>query len=189
MLPLDDPRWATYIGGYQTPYDASEALRRLYAEGPSKELWDELWQELHHQGDIGSASFAAVPHLLEFSRKSPTLDWNAFGLIAIIELERLGRSKHWTIPPELEEAFFAAIEKLPEIVASHPQKRWGPELTQHIMACIAVARGQTLLARAYLEMGLDEAKQLLRDVMGFYAEKLKNGRNDFIWKLLPTLHS
>jgi hypothetical protein len=61
MLPLDDPRWKILTGGYRVPYDVSVPLGKLFEQGESKELWDELWQELHHQGDIGPASYAAVP--------------------------------------------------------------------------------------------------------------------------------
>jgi hypothetical protein len=54
MLPLGDPRWNELPGGYGTPFDPSDLLRRL--EG-GKKAWDELWQELHHQGDVGVASY------------------------------------------------------------------------------------------------------------------------------------
>jgi hypothetical protein len=64
MLPLDDPRWRSYKGGYQAPYDASPGLRRLLADGPDEELWEEFWNELHHQGDVNQASYAAVPWLV-----------------------------------------------------------------------------------------------------------------------------
>jgi hypothetical protein len=88
VLPLDDPRWSFYEGGYRVPYDASLALRRLLERGPTPELWDELWQELYHQDDVGSASYAAVPWLVEFLRRSPKPEWNALSLVAAIELVR-----------------------------------------------------------------------------------------------------
>jgi hypothetical protein len=71
MLPLDDPPWKTLTGGYQVPYDVLVPLHKLFERDASKELWDESWQELHHQGDLGTASYAAVPHLLEYARRSP----------------------------------------------------------------------------------------------------------------------
>ena len=88
MLALDDSRWKTYKGGYGVKYDASIPLRRLFEGGARQKIWNELWEELHHQGDVGTASYAAVPHLLEFARVSKKLDWNVFGLIATIELAR-----------------------------------------------------------------------------------------------------
>src|SRR4051794_35770324 len=102
MLPLDDPRWQTYRGGYRAPYDASPALRRLFDEGATPELWDELWEDLHHQNDVGSASYAAVPWLVEFLRRCPKLDWNPLGMIAVIEL---ARPSNPPVPPELGESY------------------------------------------------------------------------------------
>jgi len=167
MLPLDDPRWSTYEGGYRVPYDASVPLRKLFEVGASDELWDELWQELHHQGDVGPASFAAVPWLLEFIRGSGKMDWNAFGLIAVIELERYHYCRNGTMPSELTDSYYAAVAMLPEVVAAHSQKEWEPPLMQRIVACTALARGQRLLARAYLEMDRDGAMKWLAEEMGF----------------------
>jgi hypothetical protein len=168
MLPLDDPRWKTLTGGYQVPYDASGPLHKLFERGGSKELWDELWQELHHQGDLGTASYAAVPHLLEFARRSPRLDWNVFGLIAVIELERPSNP---SVPAFLAAGYFRAIKELPAVVGSHPQQEWDEILTRHIVCCIALARGQRVLARVYLEMGLDAAQQWLWREIGYKVEE------------------
>ena len=168
MLPLDDPRWKTLTGGYQVPYDASGPLHKLFERGGSKELWDELWQELHHQGDLGTASYAAVPHLLEFARRSPRLDWNVFGLIAVIELERPSNP---SVPAFLAAGYFRAIKELPAVVGSHPQQEWDEILTRHIVCCIALARGQRVLARVYLEMGLDAARQWLWGEIGYKVEE------------------
>jgi hypothetical protein len=167
MLPLDDPRWPSYTGGYRVPYDASVPLRRLFEGGASPDLWEELWQELHHQGAIGPASFAAVPWLLEYSKRSQELDWNAFGLIAAIELERPHYCRNRLMPPELADSYYEAIARVPEVVGTHAQKEWPPILLQHIVACIALARGQRLLARAYLEMDREGAIKWLAEGMGF----------------------
>ena len=66
MLNLDDPRWSTLEGGYKVIYDPRSALELLRASrGRREEAWSELWNELHHQGDIGAASYAAVPHIVD----------------------------------------------------------------------------------------------------------------------------
>lgn len=160
MLPLDDPRWKNYKGGYRHLYDASVPLKKLLEHGASKEIWEELWQELHHQGDIDAASYAAVPYLLEFARLSPKLDWNVFGLISTIEMERPSNPPP---PAEIANDYFRAIEALPEIVGSHSDHEWDDILTQCILSCIALARGQRVLARVYAEMSLDWTAPLLPD--------------------------
>jgi hypothetical protein len=164
MLPLEDTRWATFKGGYHVDYDASPILRTLLEEGATEELWAELWQELHHQGDVDSASYAAVPWLLEYARRCPRLDWNVFGLICIIELER----PHNPLPPEeLVQDYFQALARLPEVVALHPDRQWDTILTQCIVACLALTRGQRLLARVYSEMDHNAARQWLEENVGY----------------------
>jgi len=39
-------------------------LQRLAAGMDRDAAWAELWQGLHHQGDVCEASYAAVPHLV-----------------------------------------------------------------------------------------------------------------------------
>ena len=168
MLPLDDSRWKTLAGGYRVPYDVSVPLRALFERGASKELWDELWQGLHHRGDVGPASYAAVSHLLEFARRSPRLDWNVFGLIAVIELQRPSNPG---VPGFLAAGYLRAIKELPAVVGSHPQLKWDGVLTRHIVCCVALARGQRALARVYLEMGPDAAQRWLRDEIGYELEE------------------
>lgn len=51
------------------------------------DVWEELWNELHHQGDIGIASYAAVPHIVRISAEVSNRDWNFYGLLATIEVE------------------------------------------------------------------------------------------------------
>jgi hypothetical protein len=85
MLPLQDPRWHQLQAGYKVPYDASVPLRRMEA---GANVWKELWQELHHQGDVGEASYAAVPHIVRISAARPVRDWNLYALAATIEIER-----------------------------------------------------------------------------------------------------
>ena len=49
--------------GYRTLYDPFPALHRLKSD--RQDALDELWENLYHQGDVGTASYAAVPLLVE----------------------------------------------------------------------------------------------------------------------------
>src|SRR5690349_23245448 len=111
MLSLTDTRWRFLKGGYRIPYDASNALRRL-EEGHA--VWDELWQELHHQGAVGDASYAAVPHLVRICGNATHRGWNLYALAAVIEVER-HRKSNPPIPDWLSADYMAAwrdLEKL-----------------------------------------------------------------------------
>jgi hypothetical protein len=163
MLPLDDPRWQTYHGGYRVPYDASRPLQQLFQGAPTAPIWEEFWQELHHQGDVDAASYAAVPHLLEYTRASAVLDWNVFALISTIELARPNNPEP---PPELRDAYTQALRDIPSIIGAHPQLQWDALLTQSIVACLALVRGQRGLAQVYADFGLEDAKEWWEERFG-----------------------
>src|SRR5258707_118280 len=148
MLPLDDRRWQTYKGGYRVAYDASPGLRRLLANGPDEELWEEFWTELHHQGDVHQASYAAVPWFVEFVRRSSKIDWNALALVATIELER-DQHRNPKVAQELSVDYYAAIKSLPGVLGTHQDQEWSELVVQSAVACIALARGHRWFARAY----------------------------------------
>ena len=156
MFPLTDARWAAFTGGYKLPYDASVPLRKLLSEGSGAGVWDELWQELHHQGDVGQASYAPVPWLVEFIRTSTKLDWNPIALVATIELER-ERHDNPVIADELAEAYFAAIRALPEVLTKHSDQTWDESVLRAAVTCIALARGQRWFAQACFELDRDTA--------------------------------
>ena len=52
-------------GGYKDLYDPRATISRLLSEGSNESSWDELFENLHHQGDLGEASYAAIPLLIE----------------------------------------------------------------------------------------------------------------------------
>ena len=115
MLSLGDEKWRDLHGGYRRPYDASAPLRLLQDGG---DVWDELWNELHHQGDVDVASYASVPQLVRIAGESPSRDWNFYGLVATIEVER-HRKGNPTIPDWLKDDYNAALAK----ASSEPDQR------------------------------------------------------------------
>ena len=83
MLNLDDNRWNSLAGGYRMKCDPRPLLAELESEREQRdEAWRELWEELHHQGDVGEASYASVPHLVRIHRKSGVVDWNTYAIVA-----------------------------------------------------------------------------------------------------------
>ena len=64
---------------------------RLRLPESRQEAWEELWDGLHHQGDIGSASLAAIPHIAIISKDFDSLDWNVYAIAGLIEEIRLSK--------------------------------------------------------------------------------------------------
>lgn len=181
MLPLDDPRWQGYEGGYRCPYDASRPLRQLLEQGATPQVWEELFEELHHQGDVGPASYAAVPWLVEFVRRSEKLDWQPLSLIALIELQRpagpgeSGRLPNPPLPDEIAADYFAAIRSLAAVLGSHPDQEWSELVLTAAAACIALGRGQSWFARVYFELDRNTAARWFADEFGWDLDAPERG--------------
>lgn len=133
-------------GGYRVPFDPRPLLFQLERGLDPKETWDALWNELHHQGDVGEASYAAVPHLVRIYRKQREPDWQTYAIVATIELVRKEGSNP-DVPEWLEEGYFKALVELAEIAASEILKADTPETVRSILAILAISRGQRIYGR------------------------------------------
>jgi len=98
MLSFDDPRWRQLRGGYGSPYDPRKALLSLERGTDVLAAWSELWEELHHQGDVGEASYAAV-HI-----------WSVF----------IASSMHLTITPTLLQSLSKGRDGSMQMPKCHP---------------------------------------------------------------------
>ena len=139
MLAFDDPRWTTLRGGYHLPYDSRPALLRLEAEDSVDSTWEELWNELHHQGDIDDASYAAVPHLVRICSTRSNIDWNFYALISIIEIERF-RRKNPPLPDWLAEDYFLAWDDLLKLALRDLFKAEAEIDIKTILGVLAIAK-------------------------------------------------
>ena len=87
-MTLDADVWKKSQGGYKIDYDASVPLRQLEEandEEEIKRIYDELWNELHHQGDVGLASYLSLPQLVRIGKIKGLFDWNLLGLCCVID--------------------------------------------------------------------------------------------------------
>ncbi|BDG01547.1 hypothetical protein [Anaeromyxobacter oryzae] len=159
MLPLSDPSWKALKGGYKVPYDASVPLARLEA---GDDVWEELWQELHHQGDVGEASYASVPHLVRICSDLPSRDWNVYALVSTIEVERHRKSN-----PPLPEWVRADYERAQKNLLALGLKDLGrveDALTiRSILGAVALAKGALKLGTWIAFADESEIDEMLND--------------------------
>jgi len=164
VLSFDDPRWNKLEGGYKVVYDPRQALERIRAGEGTEEAWKELWNELHHQGDVGPASYAAVPHIVEIYGRADEPDWNALALVTLIEDVRLQRAQ--SPPAWLWESYIDAIRRLPELGARDLLRSSDRNVTRSALAAIAIAKGLLATSRIlsnYTDEELQEMEQLFQD--------------------------
>jgi len=155
MLSLDDNRWNNLTGGYRMKCDPRPLLAQLESEQNREMAWHELWEELHHQGDVGEASYASVPHLVRIHRTSGIVDWNTYAIVAIIELAR-GKGNNREVPTWLEEDYLRAIRELAEIGAAEIWRTDEPDTVRAILGVIAIAKGLRTHGRFLVEYSEDE---------------------------------
>ena len=159
MIALNDPRWSGLKGGYRVPYDPRKALVAL-AKGRADDAWRELWNGLHHQGDVGEASYMAVPELVRIHGERGIPDWNTYALVATIEDARQNQ-KNPRLPPWLQASYDEALRNLANLGLDELRKADADELVCSIIAIVAMAKRQPLLGRFAIAYTDDERQEIL----------------------------
>jgi len=161
VLSLQSSKWAELRHAYGNASDIPELLTRLRelptSEGQA-EPWFTLWSALAHQGDVYSASFAAVPHVIAALATAPSeADESFFQFPAWVEICRA--KKQIEIPTELKAPYFEALARLPGLVAQASTRQWESGFLACALSAIAAAKGQHVVAEAVLEMSSQDVAE------------------------------
>lgn len=153
-MDLNDSIWHNLKGGYKTPYDVSVPLRTLeQSDDPQtiQKIWRELWQELHHQGDVGLASYLAVPQLARIGRTKGLFDWNLLGLCCVIEQQRhLGNNP--PLPDAFQEYYNEGLKELKQFVLENIDKELDHTTFTIALSNLATCSGRIRLGKAIWEL-------------------------------------
>jgi hypothetical protein len=140
MLDLDAPEWRSLTGGYRVPYDASLLLKKLETASDPTEVWDEIWNELHHRGDVGTASFAAAPWLLRIYREKSWIDFNLPNYIFALEDAR-SKSDNPPVPEWLAQDYQEAVEGVLSYCLSSRNQCDDPDFRKAVVLLTAALLG------------------------------------------------
>jgi hypothetical protein len=155
---LTDKIWQTIDGGYKVPYDASVALRLLEDTKDTttrNNIWKELWNGLHHQGDVGLASYLAVPQLVRIGKAKGLFDWNLLGICCVIEQQRhLGDNPE--LPQEYLEYYNQGLIELKEFVLSNMHHKLDKSTYLLALSTLATCDGHIKLGKAIIELESDD---------------------------------
>src|SRR5882762_7704275 len=115
----DVSRWSALSHAYGPATDTPGLLQQLSSlpsSGGRAEPWFTLWSALAHQGDVYSASFAAVPHVVEALATNPSeADQSFFQFPAWVEICRA--KSRIEVPEDLKQSYFESLALLPGLVA------------------------------------------------------------------------
>jgi hypothetical protein len=166
MPPFDDERWNGLNGSYRKPFDPRPFLADIESGQDTDSAWHELWEGLHHQGDVGEASYAAVPHLVKICRDRGSTSWsswNVCGLIGVIEIARL-RSKNPDVPEWCRQDYFDALAELGALAAADLVKPANSEETRALLCVVALAKSLPIHARFLLDYSEEEMREIEQQV-------------------------
>jgi hypothetical protein len=181
MLPLDSARWAQLEHAYGCATESASAptgwsadsgfrghqkipnlldcLRELEAS-PGKldsskwEPWGTLVSSLCHQGSIYSASFAAIPHIVDIGLRSAPkwqIDCGFFLLPTLVEQGRL-EGQQPAVAEDIMADYLMAVRQLPELAYAVREQSWSLEFVAVVAAALAASKGQLRLSKCMLEL-------------------------------------
>lgn len=167
MLPLDDARWSALSDAY----GASSGIPKLLASAEmlpedangQTEPYVSLWSALCHQGDVYSASYAALPHLVRIVEANPDkFRWTLLLLVHAIEVAR-SEGRGPPVPDDLKGFYEDALARVPVIASPLLRRDMGEEELRVILAACASAKGFPSVGEAIAELTPDVTKRFLDD--------------------------
>jgi hypothetical protein len=163
MITLDDKVWKELKGGYKIAYDVSIPLKQLRNTNNKKEIdkmYEELWNELHHQGDVELASYLAIPQLVNIARQKALFDWNILALCATIEQQRhLGKNP--PLPIEYLSYYEKGLAELKNFIITNLDSVNDEITLRAALSALAACNRQIKLSKAIIELSDDVLDQFL----------------------------
>ena len=141
----------------------SDALSRLEL---GEDAWQDLWNDLHQQGDVNEASYAAVPHLVRIAAETDRRDWNFYGLVSTIEVER-HRTSNPPLPGWLIDDYQAALQQMQALALIDLPMRDDDLTVQAILGALALCKGQIKLGALVSSLDSSELDELVEEKLAW----------------------
>jgi len=164
VISLDSPEWTSLKHAYGSASNIPDLLRQLETlpnSSGNSEPWFSLWSALAHQGDVYSASFAAVPHVVRVIAKDPAnAPFVYFQFPAWVEICR--KRNQLAVPDNLSDAYFESLKMLAGLVCAASVREWDSDFLAAALSALAVSKGFVLVAEAAQELNDETAELFLK---------------------------
>jgi hypothetical protein len=153
-LELNDPGWARLSHAYGRAEDLPELLARLPDAPPMRpddeDAWYCAWSALCHQFSVYTASYAAVPHLIEMAgRTSGTRRLDFLSLAGSIETFRHLPGAP-AFPPGLEAPYCDALHTAKSLALEALGEEWPEPSFRELLGIVAALGGHPRLGAGIL---------------------------------------
>ncbi len=162
-MDFSDDRWSGLLGGYRLPYDPRPALKAIDEDQGAKAAWSELWEDLHHQGDVDVASYAVLPWIARLAAAGKAGGWNAFQLAFTIEQARAD-SRNPKMPKWLAAGYAEAWSVLCATALDVLREAEDPEVVSSALAVVALHKHLPILGSLAAEFSEEERRQMLAGI-------------------------
>ena len=148
------------LGAYRVPFDVNSVVSKLSAHH-NDSVWETLWENLYHQGDIGEASLYFVSIIAEKVEKLQLLhDWNPVAMVVAIDMARTTNGFSM-LPGWVSEVYVKGIAKLSELVTLRLSQPCDHMYLKCALAFVALKNGHRDLAKLIFEVDEgDESRAL-----------------------------
>src|SRR5262249_18447924 len=152
-------------------YGASSDIPKLLAHaeqlpediGGDAEPYFSLWSALCHQGDVYSASYAALPHLVRIVEENPDkFRWTLLLLVHAIEVAR-SQGHGPPLPDYLSDPYQKALARIPAIASRLLVGNLSALELRVILAACASAKGFPSIGEVITELTPEITKRFLEE--------------------------
>lgn len=140
-------------------------LERLeLSEVPDSEIWCEIWDIVHHQGDVWVSSYIFVSKIFNIYKEKNWLDYNLPGVLAVIENCRQ-QEKNPQLPDWLKENYFNALNSTLQYCAENISIDWDRNLLiSFLQLTCAIKQNQGLYELLEIASGSEDNEKYLLEL-------------------------
>ena len=155
MLDLSSKSWNDLRTAYGNASDVPDLLRQLRTTPPQEnyqsEPWFSLWSALCHQGDVYTATYAAVPHFVGIAKMRQTVQLDCLNFVGYAEACR-HHKRAPDVPPDLKLDYEAALLDAADLFIGALKREWDDEEAKVLLGGLASVRGHSRLGEAIIEL-------------------------------------
>lgn len=159
-----DIEWDNLLGGYRVPYDPRVAISNIEIESSDNESWNELFDNLYHQGDLGVASYASIPRLVDIFSNKPRVG-EFYTLIAVVESQRY-RTTNPSVPAWLADSYTKSIQSAKSLALIDLGSCKDEQTIRSSLAVVALASGDHALGILISLADDSDIAEILGDLSG-----------------------
>ena len=148
MISLESSRWQSLSHAYGDATDVPKmlsALQHTSAREP-KAAWDEIWSSLCHQGTVYTATYAAVPHLVELASRATASDPTRADCLVFVGAVAMSTDAA-PIPDDLRADYASALTRAePLVLAALEAQPTRAETVVYLLQTLSALHGCTRTA-------------------------------------------